>query len=70
MWERTSSNLPRIQLHRGCRVGLPQGGLSSPRAPVLSPTIDCPASSQIPHLQSHLPPGAPTCSEHTLYVHK
>ena len=50
--------------------GPPSGWSLSSQGPMLSPTIGRPASSRIPHLQSHLPPGAPTCSEHTLYVHK
>lgn len=70
IWKHTSSDAPRVQLCRGCGVGLPQRGLSRPKAPVLSPTTGSAASSRILHLQSHLPPGAPVCSQHTLHVHR
>ena len=56
IWEYSSSNPPRVQLYRGCKVGRPQGGLSHPRAP-------CSALQSAAQLH----PGFPT-SNHTSHL--
>lgn len=71
IWKHTSSDAPRVQLCRGCRVGLPQRGLSpGPQGPSAQPY-----NWQCSFLQDSAPPitpptWSPVCSQHTLHVHR